>query len=126
MTDLALTLEPVPDSIPRARHTLDRLAGAVDERLLENLRLLVSEVVTNSVRHAGGIGPIVVRVSVSPRIVRVEVEDGGPGFEPILGDGDADRNSGWGLQLVDRLAARWGVVADSTTTVWFELERRPA
>jgi anti-sigma regulatory factor (Ser/Thr protein kinase) len=125
VTELALTLEPVPDSIPRARHTLDRLADAVDERLLENLRLLVSEVVTNSVRHGGGFGPIVVRISVSPRVVRVEVEDGGPGFEPALGDGDAERNSGWGLLLVERLSARWGVVANSTTTVWFELDRRP-
>lgn len=126
MTVLALTLEPVPDSIPRARHTLDRLADAVDEPLLGDLRLLVSEVVTNSIRHGRGGGPIVVRVSVGPRVVRVEVEDGGSGFEPGLGNGDADRNSGWGLQLVDRLAARWGVVVGSTTTVWFELERHPA
>lgn len=126
MTELALTLEPVPDSIPQARHTLDRLADAVEEPLLESLRLLVSEVVTNSIRHGEGFDPIELRVSVSPLLVRVEVEDCGPGFEPRLadGDGDGDGNSGWGLLLVDRLAARWGVVANSTTTVWFELERR--
>jgi anti-sigma regulatory factor (Ser/Thr protein kinase) len=61
---------------------------------------------------------------VSPLVVRVEVEDRGPGFEPRLADDDAERNSGWGLLLLDRLAARWGVVANSTNTVWFELERR--
>lgn len=124
MTNLELTLEPVPDSIPQARHTLDRLADAVEEPLLENLRLLVSEVVTNSIRHGEGFDPIELRVSVSPLIVRVEVEDRGPGFEPRLTDEDGERNSGWGLLLVDRLAARWGVVANSTNTVWFELERR--
>jgi anti-sigma regulatory factor (Ser/Thr protein kinase) len=123
MNELALTLAPVPDSIPRARHTLDRLADAVGESLLDDLRLLVSEVVTNSIRH-GGLGPIELRVSVNPRTVRVEVEDRGPGFEPSLGDGEDDRGSGWGLLLVDRLAAGWGVVAGATTTVWFELERR--
>jgi anti-sigma regulatory factor (Ser/Thr protein kinase) len=123
MNELALTLAPVPDSIPRARHTLNRLADAVGESLLDDLRLLVSEVVTNSIRH-GGLGPIELRVSVNPRTVRVEVEDRGPGFEPSLGDGEDDRGSGWGLLLVDRLAAEWGVVAGATTTVWFELERR--
>ena len=124
MTNLELTLEPVPDSDPQARQTLDRLADAVEEPLLENLRLLVSEVVTNSIRHGEGFDPIELRVSVRPLVVRVEVEDRGPGFEPRLTDDDGERNSGWGLLLVDRLAARWGVVANSTNTVWFELERR--
>jgi anti-sigma regulatory factor (Ser/Thr protein kinase) len=123
MIELELTLPPVPDSIPHARHTLDRLADAIGKPLLDELRLLVSEVVTNSIRH-GGLGPIELWVSVDPRIVRVEVEDRGPGFEPSLGNGDDERGSGWGLLLVDRLAARWGVVASATTTVWFELERR--
>jgi anti-sigma regulatory factor (Ser/Thr protein kinase) len=123
MIELELTLAPVPDSIPHARHTLDRLADAIGDPLLDDLRLLVSEAVTNSIRH-GGVGPIELRVSVNPRTVRVEVEDRGPGFEPSLGDGDDDRGSGWGLLLVDRLAARWGVVASANTTVWFELERR--
>ena len=123
MNQLELTLAPVPDSITQARHTLDRLADAVDGSLLDDLRLLVSEVVTNSIRH-GGVGPIELRVWVNPRTVRVEVEDRGPGFEPSLGDGEEDRGSGWGLLLVERLTARWGVVASATTTVWFELERR--
>jgi anti-sigma regulatory factor (Ser/Thr protein kinase) len=114
MTNLELTLEPVPDSISHARHTMDRLAESVEEPLLENLRLLVSEVVTNSIRHGEGFDPIELRVSVSALVVRVEVEDRGPGFEPRLTDDGAERNSGWGLLLVDRLAARWGVVANST------------
>ena len=91
MTNLELTLEPVPDSVPRARQTLDRLADAVEEPLLENLRLLVSEVVTNSIRHGEGFDPIELRVLVRPLVVRVEVEDRGPGFEPRLADEDGER-----------------------------------
>ena len=43
---------------------------------------------------------------------------GGDGFGP------AERADGWGLLLVERLAARWGVVASGTTLVWFELDLR--
>jgi anti-sigma regulatory factor (Ser/Thr protein kinase) len=125
MTRLELTLSPVPDSIPQARHVVDRLAGAIPPTLLDNLRLLVSEVVTNSVRH-GGTGPIELRISLTADAVRVEVEDRGPGFEPDLDVGDDARDSGWGLFLVDLLAARWGVTANRTTTVWLELDRPAA
>jgi len=125
MTVLELTLPSVPDSIPQARRVLERLPDAVPPTQLETLRLLVSEVVTNSVRH-GGVGPIELRVSMTPSTVRVEVEDRGPGFEPELAVGDEERNSGWGLFLVDQLAARWGVTANRTTTVWFELDPHEA
>lgn len=123
MPDIALTLAPVPESIPIARHTLDRLADALENPTLDNLRLLVSEVVTNSVRHSTSEGTVELRVTVNPYRVRVEVEDHGPGFDPTLADDSLERSSGWGLLLVDRLAARWGVVSSLTTTVWFELDR---
>jgi anti-sigma regulatory factor (Ser/Thr protein kinase) len=124
MTDLALTLEPVADSVPLARHELDFLTERLDELQLEKLRLLVSEVVSNGVRHGDGIGPIELRVTVGSSSVRVEVEDPGHGFRPEPGTGPADRTDGWGLLLVERLAARWGVVASGTTLVWFELDLR--
>jgi anti-sigma regulatory factor (Ser/Thr protein kinase) len=126
MTDLALSLAPVPDSIPRARHTLDRLSDRLDGHLLENLRLLVSEVVSNSVRHGEGTGPIQLRVTILRRSVRVEVEDPGPGFQPAPEHHYAAHHDGWGLLLVDRLSARWGVVAGATTLVWFEIDRGTA
>jgi|RhiMetdeSRZDD1v2_1073273.scaffolds.fasta_scaffold01073_11 anti-sigma regulatory factor (Ser/Thr protein kinase) len=123
MTDLELTLAPVPDSVPRARHRLQALAERLDERQLEKLRLLVSEVVGNSVRHGDGDGPIELRITVGGAMVRVEVEDPGPGFRPAPETGPRDRDQGWGLLLVERLADRWGVVAGRTTLVWFELDR---
>lgn len=122
MTDLALTLAPVPDSVPAARHSLEGLAARLDERQLENLRLLVSEVVSNSVRHGDGAGPIDLRITIERSGVRVEVEDPGPGFRPAPEDGPVARNEGWGLLLVERLADRWGVVASGSTLVWFELD----
>lgn len=125
MTDLALTLAPVADSVPLARHELDDLAEGLDELQLEKLRLLVSEVVSNGVRHGDGTGPIELRVTVEPSTIRVEVEDPGHGFRPEPGTGPIDRSEGWGLLLVERLAARWGVVASGTTLVWFELDRAP-
>jgi anti-sigma regulatory factor (Ser/Thr protein kinase) len=125
MTDLSLTLAPVPDSVPTARHRLDSLAERLDERQLEELRLLVSEVVSNSVRHGDGAGPIDLRITIGGSSVRVEVEDPGPGFRPGPDTRPVDGTQGWGLLLVERMADRWGVVASGTTLVWFELDRSP-
>ena len=125
MTDLALTLPPVPDSVPIARHELDCFAERLDDLQLEKLRLLVSEVVSNSVRHGDGTGPIELRITLGRSTVRVEVEDPGHGFRPEPETGPIERNQGWGLLLVERMAARWGVVASATTLVWFELDGVP-
>ncbi len=88
------------------------------------LELLVSELVTNSVRHAQ-LGPgeqFAVRVNARGDRVAVMVEDPGPGFRPPA-DPSPGSTSGWGLYLVDRLADRWGVEVDRATRVWFELPR---
>ncbi|MCI0635617.1 MAG: ATP-binding protein [Actinobacteria bacterium] len=122
MREITLALPALPDSIPVARHVLDRLEDSVEQSMLEDLRLLVSEVVTNSIRHGPGGQIVELRVSVNRRVVRVEVEDAGSGFEPPVNQ-DAERTAGWGLMLVDRLADRWGVSSARTTTVWFEIDR---
>jgi anti-sigma regulatory factor (Ser/Thr protein kinase) len=123
---VALELEPAPDSVGKAREGLEGLRGTVPDRLLEDLRLLVSEIVTNSVRHAGlSPGDIVeVRVVADRRRVRVEVLDPGAGFVPPAEEPEAGSGSGWGLLLVARLADRWGVEhRDGHTRVWFQLDR---
>ena len=122
VTDLALSLAPVPDSVPTARHELDGLADRLDQGRLDKLRLLVSEVVSNGVRHGEGDGPIQLRIAVGRSAVRVEVEDPGHGFRPSRETGPVGRYDGWGLLLVERLADRWGVVASGSTLVWFELD----
>jgi anti-sigma regulatory factor (Ser/Thr protein kinase) len=88
------------------------------------VHLLVSELVSNSVIHAGA-DEIELQATADPLVVRIEVGDPGPGFdererkEPRFeGDG------GFGLLLVDKVASRWGTKRDPSTRVWFEIEHR--
>jgi anti-sigma regulatory factor (Ser/Thr protein kinase) len=108
-----------------ARHALDGLVDVLDAGRLDEIRLLVSELVTNSVRHAGmGSGDRVgLKVKVSDGAVRVEVADRGPGFEAGQPLPSLYQDSGWGLYLVEQIADRWGVTQDGGTCVWFELDR---
>ena len=120
-------LESSPEAAAAARTALDKLTGRVPAGRLRDLRLLVSELVTNAVRHAGlGRGDrIRLRVVVRERHVRVEVVDPGRGFTLRQPKPDPARASGWGLYLVDELADRWGVDgAGAGTRVWFELDGR--
>lgn len=107
-----------------ARHALDELNGEIDAPLKADIRLLVSEVVTNSVIHAQPElpGEVTLDVWASDDIVRVAVTDRGPGFvveDPPRGG----ERSGWGLMMVDRLSDRWGVELENGTEVWFEFAR---
>jgi anti-sigma regulatory factor (Ser/Thr protein kinase) len=87
-------------------------------------QLLVSELVSNSVRHAGLGRDDLIRVTAdwSGDRLRVQVRDGGrPGrASPVSGSirPAPGAESGWGLYLVDRLARRWGTTAGG---YWFEL-----
>ena len=99
-------------------HASDMPSGA-----REDLQLLVSEVVTNAVRHGGAHDGrvIVLRVLELPGTLRVEVTDGGPGFERHTPTPRTD--GGWGLFFVDKLADRWNVErSDGSTLVWFEMD----
>jgi anti-sigma regulatory factor (Ser/Thr protein kinase) len=121
MPDLELTLPAVFESIPLARRAVDRLEGEVDEEQLEALRLLVSEMVSNGIRHGQGSRTVEVRIRLGSRSIHLEVEDRGPGFRRPRPDPEA--GGGWGLVIVDRLARRWGVLSGPKTTVWLELDR---
>ena len=119
-----LSLEGGPQAAARARKALARLRHELDPPTLESLRLLVTELVSNSVRHAGA-PTIDLLVLVTQPTVRVEVVDRGPGFEPEQRRQNEDPEGGWGLFLVGRMADRWGVGREhGVTRVWFELERR--
>ena len=122
---LHMQLKAGPQAAGEGRHALDRLEGALPDDQLNELRLLVTELVTNSVRHgARGAGWIRLDVEIYSNAVRTVVTDQGPGFErPDPPTPHPDRPGGWGLCLVDRLADRWGVDAEDRTTVWFEIDR---
>ena len=113
-----------PTAPAAARRALDVLRGTLAPEALARLRLLVSELVTNAVRHGrpvGG-GGVDLRVDVEPERTRVEVADGGRGFVPPDPSDGAGDLGGWGLVVVDELATRWGVEANGKTLVWLEFE----
>ena len=118
------------DSAAAARHEVDRLADRLGEDQLGDVRLLVSELVTNSLRHAQ-LAPedsITLRVELRDHLIRVEVADPGQGFELDGHADDPDTVEGWGLYLVSTLSDRWGVersAQGAANVVWFELDRTP-
>jgi anti-sigma regulatory factor (Ser/Thr protein kinase) len=121
-------LPVAPEAAAEARQALNGLSGELPDGRMRDVRLLVSELVTNAVRHAnlesGDVIDLV--VELADRTLRVEVHDPGGGFVPSAPSPDPARPSGWGLYLVAELADRWGVDSDDTTLVWFELDRRVA
>jgi anti-sigma regulatory factor (Ser/Thr protein kinase) len=117
----------VPDerAPAEARELVRAFRARLDRDLLDAMRLLVSELVSNSVRHARLRRGDHVRVSVAlrPTVVRLSVSDPGPGFPKGPAPDDPGREAGWGLHLVDRIADRWGVSGDGRSEVWIELDR---
>ncbi|MCH0543032.1 SpoIIE family protein phosphatase [Streptomyces sp. MUM 203J] len=115
-------LDPVPRSVREARALArERLADWGLDELTDTLELLVSEVVTNAVRHSGGSRPVDLRLVRTDSLL-CEVTDGGRDL-PELRDAGPDDEEGRGLRVVNALAREWGAgrSADGTTSVWFEL-----
>jgi anti-sigma regulatory factor (Ser/Thr protein kinase) len=117
-----------PDAAAEARRALSELRADLDPPLMETLRLLVTELVTNSVRHTD-CESVTLRVAIGKAAVLTEVVDQGPRFDAeaalaaqqMEGRGP---DTGWGLFLVQRLAREWGVKEDGPSKrVWFELGR---
>jgi two-component sensor histidine kinase len=93
------------------------------EDMDHTVTLLVTEIVTNAVRHAelGSGDRITFFASLAPDHVRVEIHDPGSGFDPAAGQ----EGRGFGLRLVDKLSNRWGVDCRKGCRVWFEVDQRP-
>jgi anti-sigma regulatory factor (Ser/Thr protein kinase) len=107
----------------RARARFSELMGdRLGEDDLFDVSVLLSELVTNSVRHAGvdENATVIVHLAIASDVLRVEVCDQGPGFEPPPITRPAAGVGGSGLLLVDRMSSSWGVAADDGTCVWFE------
>jgi anti-sigma regulatory factor (Ser/Thr protein kinase) len=118
---LVLQAEPEAVSVARAWYT------AVADRLLErppryDLELVVSEIVTNAIRHGRAGGELLLAATPKPEFLCVQVTDDGPGFAPRPGAMASDENGGYGLFLVERLTRRWGITREGgRTRVWFEM-----
>lgn len=125
---MTLRLAATVESVRAARHAVDAIDQLNDhDEAAFNTRLLVTELVGNSVRHAG-LEPadiITLDMEIRSRSVRVEVRDPGPGFtRPSFSADPPIGTSGRGLYLVDALADRWGVsrTPAGEARVWFEID----
>jgi anti-sigma regulatory factor (Ser/Thr protein kinase) len=111
-----------PTAPGAARRAIERLNDRIAPDVVPDVKLLVSEIVTNSVKY-GGNGAVTLKIeSDDARKLRVEVIDQGAGFVPVARDRPATEVGGWGLHLVETLSDRWGVY-EGSTHVWFEIDR---
>jgi anti-sigma regulatory factor (Ser/Thr protein kinase) len=84
------------------------------------LRLLVSELLTNAVRHSAG-EEITLAGLLADDHLLVTVTDSGVGELPVAREPDLARG-GYGLHLVDTFAREWGVERANGTRVWFTMD----
>ncbi|MEA2430436.1 MAG: serine/threonine-protein kinase RsbW [Thermoleophilaceae bacterium] len=119
-TTLSVELPRTPEAAFLARRALDDLHGRIAPDVLPDVRLLVTELITNSVKY-GGDGPVRLEVQASDQSVRAEIIDQGVGFTPKVRDDDLHRVGGWGLHLTEHLTSRWGTY-EGSTHVWFEID----
>lgn len=89
-------------------------------QLVDDAQLLASELVTNAIRHARG--PIVVRANLRDGFVRLEVGDAAADRAPAPRRAAVDDEGGRGMELVEKLSARWGWQVNShSKVVWLDL-----
>jgi anti-sigma regulatory factor (Ser/Thr protein kinase) len=129
--NLELWLAPTATAPARARAAVsDWLGRHGGDRVVEVALLLVSELVTNAVRHASISAQEAVRLHgwLDDSVIRLAVQDGGTeGAVARRGRDLDDPSGGFGLELVDRLSSSWGVERDELgTMVWVELPTRQA
>ena len=105
-----------------ARRAVADLEGQIDPEVLPDVRLLVSELITNSVKY-GGDGPVRLEITTAGDRIRAEIIDQGAGFTPVKRNDDLDKVGGWGLHLVQQLTTDWGTY-EGSTHVWFEIDLR--
>jgi anti-sigma regulatory factor (Ser/Thr protein kinase) len=103
----------------RARAELRAVKDAIAS-VFDTVALLVTELVTNAVRH-GKADMVDLALVAAPDRVRVEIAHAGPSFQPPAPPRRRFSDGGLGLLLVDRLADRWGVTENDHTAVWFEV-----
>ena len=119
--DLQVGLRPEPDASGAARRALEVFAENLSERAFADLRVIVTELVTNGVKYGPG-ETIELAVSLdADGLLRGEVDDGGAGGVHMRCPGPL--GGGLGLVIVDALAT-WGVHPDSSH-VWFEYDAEP-
>jgi anti-sigma regulatory factor (Ser/Thr protein kinase) len=119
-------LPPTEEAPGLARQAVHKAIGSrLDEEESELIEVLVSELVSNAIAHAGlsAQDRVVLHLALVPERVRVEVCDGGAGFTRAELGKPRSRPGGYGLTMVDRGASRWGISSNDGACVWFEIDR---
>ncbi len=122
--DVVLPVPPVEASVASARETAGAALSewAVDDETEDDALLIVSELLTNAIRH--GAAPIELRVRLADEDLVINVSDCGT-KRPVLREIEPTAPSGRGLHLVDALASRWGTrPTGSGKSVWCTLSGR--
>jgi anti-sigma regulatory factor (Ser/Thr protein kinase) len=119
---------------PAAASTARQLAkefaeASLPEARLSDFQTMVSELVSNAVRHAPAErnGTFGLRLETDEGVVRAVVMDGGSEFRFDRATLDNSRNDyHFGLLIVDSLADRWGLSLNGKKAIWFEIDRQIA
>ncbi|MDP9299597.1 MAG: ATP-binding protein [Actinomycetota bacterium] len=122
---LELSVPPDLSALADVRRSFDALG--LPPHVRDDARLLVTELVSNSIRHAALRADERIRIwaTWSGRRLKVIVRDHDDGrpvriagsIRPVPG-----AESGWGLFIVNQLASRWGAIHDGGAGYWFELD----
>lgn len=125
MAQIRFTLPAKAVAPSIARGTLDPLKGRLSRDGYFTVQLLVTELVTNSLRHAsfGDHDAIDIEIQMNERRTRVTVCDPGSPSSPRIVEQDLESTGGRGLFLVDAMSDQWGVQTNRRTCVWFEVSR---
>ncbi|MER8090219.1 ATP-binding protein [Streptomyces sp. NPDC058316] len=129
------TAPAVDVSVPQARRAvrdlLNRQGVPMDDDIAEGLLLIVSELVTNAVKHAALLSPeLAVEVAVGAEWIRVSVEDNHP-YRPTALETDHAQTGGRGLLLVREITREAGGACDAEHTagggkiIWAALPLKP-
>jgi anti-sigma regulatory factor (Ser/Thr protein kinase) len=120
----AVVLVAEPPSVREARAWLSSTASAlIDEARRKLLELVISEIVTNAIRHGRPAGEILLAATPKEDYLCVQVTDDGAGFVPRPGALASNEHGGFGLFIVEQLTRRWGVTRENRRTrVWFEFD----
>lgn len=120
----SIALPPVVRSVPAARRMITELLSAwAAENCRDDAGLLVTELVTNVIRHVDGAESLLLQVELDESLLRISVRDGSPALPVPRPPGSSDPG-GHGLWLLAAVAHRWGIDEHgSGKQVWFELRR---
>jgi len=114
--------------VARRRLVSDLLTAGVYDSAVCDVALVISELLSNALRHAAPLPGSKIRVAwrVDPGSIRVSVSDGGGPTRPELAEPAQGATGGRGLRIVAKLSSRWGTsTGEDGTTVWAEVPARP-